>query len=454
MRLPLALLLGLLVALPFLSAHPLVLIAVYGLAFGPYAWLLSRMDASWSWMPLVLTAVTARVFLSFWEPVLSDDIFRYVWEGRVSLAGFNPFAYAPSSEVLASLRDARIWPQVNHPEIPTIYPPIAQAVFTLNALWDGGTTSLRWLFLGIELGLCALIFRILSAHMRVVFLVVYALNPLVIVEVAWSGHLDVIAYLSLCAAMLLWQQNPHSSTRLSLGVGTLLGLSIGAKFLGVMGLGLMVLSPTVHRLKSRVVIALVAVLVVGLSYIPFVDAGKDLFAGFGTYAASWQSNDSVFRAIYVGVEESLKHNGHKRIFQIAGQGLASDQIAATTGKFVAVVVMALVFGFVVQVLRRPLYGFLVLMLTLLVMAPTVHPWYVAWLVPFAALCWDDEFDGAMASAAVLWSATCILAYLAWWSYISHGPWKVPDWAVAVQLVGVVGAMGFKNRFKGLNRRAM
>lgn len=452
MRLSLALLLGLLLALPFLSASPVALITVYMMAFAPYVWILSRADVSESWAPLVITAIIARLYFCVWEPVLSDDIYRYVWEGRVSLAGFNPFAHAPSSEVLAALRDAQIWPRVNHPEIPTIYPPIAQGIFALNALWDGGTTSLRMVFLAIEAGLCFVVVRALSSRLRFVFLSVYALNPLVIVEVAWSGHLDVIAYLSLCAAMLLWQRNPDLTLRLSASVGMLLGLSIGAKFLGVMGLGAMALSPTPHRWYTRAVIVVVAVMIVIVSYGPFADAGKDLLSGFGTYAASWQSNDSVFRAIYVGVEESLKRDGEKRIFQIAGQSLASDQLAATTGKAVAVLVMVVVFGFVVQVLRRPLYGFLVLMLTLLVMAPTVHPWYVAWLVPFAAVCWDDEPDGATSRAAVAWSASCILAYLAWWSTINEGPWRVPTWAVVVQLVSVFGAIWSRKRYLTLNRR--
>ena len=82
--------------------------------------------------PLWLVAVFGLLFRATLlpaSPTLSDDIYRYVWDGRVQAAGINPYRYAPASEALAHLRDGTIYPGVNHREIPTIYPPAAQALF-------------------------------------------------------------------------------------------------------------------------------------------------------------------------------------------------------------------------------------------------------------------------------------------------------------------------------------
>jgi len=426
-------------ALPFLAASPAALISVYMLAFIPYA---VALRAPVDIRIVIGLALVLRVFLSVFEPVLSDDLYRYVWEGRVSLAGLNPFSLAPSDVALTHLRDAWIWPSVNHPEIPTIYPPVSQGIFALNAIWEGGTTSMRLIFVVMELGLLALATRWLEPSERNFLLPAYLLNPLIIVELGWSGHLDVVAYMSLFVALLIWQRG--AGLRWTLAAGLMLGLSISTKFLGVMALGLMLLSPGPRALKDRVILGALSVCLVAASYLPFLSAGADLFSGFGTYAASWRSNDMVFRLVYVATEFGLQiGHSEKLVFDVFGGSLASDQVAATAGKGIAVLVLAIVFGYSVVVVRDAMYGFLLLMLTLLIMAPTVHPWYVAWLIPFAALMAQDR--RAIFLSSFFWSGTVVLAYTAWHSYHGGGPWVVPDWAVALQALSLVLGFGLVGR---------
>src|SRR5689334_4625690 len=78
-------------------------------------------------LALALGAV-AGLALVLAPPVLSDDVWRYLWDGRVLRAGISPYAHAPDHPSLAFLRDAG-WRRVNNPEIPTIYPPVAQILF-------------------------------------------------------------------------------------------------------------------------------------------------------------------------------------------------------------------------------------------------------------------------------------------------------------------------------------
>ncbi len=68
----------------------------------------------------------------FAPPTLSDDIYRYLWDGRVQMAGINPYNYPPNDANLAHLK-TEDWEGINHKHIRTIYPPLAQTIFAVGA---------------------------------------------------------------------------------------------------------------------------------------------------------------------------------------------------------------------------------------------------------------------------------------------------------------------------------
>src|SRR5215510_7148543 len=97
---------------------------------------------------VILVAIALRGALWPVVPSLSDDIYRYLWEGRVALAGHDPYALPPSDERLASLRDPVIYPRINHPELSTIYPPLGVAQFALvAAVWPSVAGMKAWVIL-------------------------------------------------------------------------------------------------------------------------------------------------------------------------------------------------------------------------------------------------------------------------------------------------------------------
>ncbi|MEM1347288.1 MAG: hypothetical protein AAGI01_01945, partial [Myxococcota bacterium] len=98
-------------------------------------------------------------------------------------------------------------------------------------------------------------------------------------------------------------------------------------------------------------------------------------------------------------------------------------------KLTAALVMGLTLLWALVVTRAPLPGALLLLGVLYVVAPTVHPWYVAWLVPLAAL--------ARSRAGLVFSFTVLLGYWAWWSHRAGGPWLVPAWVAAVEFGAVL-----------------
>ena len=103
-----------------------------------------------------------RAYVLLFDPLLSSDIYRYVWGGRVQAAGINPYRYFPAHEALAFLRDGRIFPHINRADFAvTIYPPVAQFFF-LIVTWIGeSVTIMRLALLGCESVTVALIMLLL-----------------------------------------------------------------------------------------------------------------------------------------------------------------------------------------------------------------------------------------------------------------------------------------------------
>ncbi|HNH49157.1 MAG TPA: hypothetical protein PKY30_19080, partial [Myxococcota bacterium] len=130
---------------------------------------------------LVAATVLVRLPLLWAPPSLSDDLYRYLWEGQVWRAGLNPFVHAPNAPELAFLRDA-LWEKVNHREISSIYPPLAQLSFL--ALSPFGVFGWK-LGMGLaDVGTAWLLFR-----RRPEAGSLWALLPLPVLEAAGSGHL-------------------------------------------------------------------------------------------------------------------------------------------------------------------------------------------------------------------------------------------------------------------------
>jgi alpha-1,6-mannosyltransferase len=142
-----------------------------------------------------------RAYVLAFDPLLSSDIYRYVWDGRVQAAGINPYRYVPAAEALAFLRDGTIFPHINRAESAvTIYPPVAQFFFLIVTRISESVTTMRLALLGCEAVTVALIILLLRRMNRPVSRVVaYFWHPLPLWEIANSGHVDAL----MVALMLL-----------------------------------------------------------------------------------------------------------------------------------------------------------------------------------------------------------------------------------------------------------
>lgn len=366
-------------------------------------------------LPLILvTGLAIRAPLVVKPPLLSDDVYRYLWDGRVADAGINPFRHAPADTALAALRDAA-WPKINHPELVTIYPPAAQLVFRAAAGLHLGVTGFKALLVLFDLALALLIAataaRAPAERWR---LLLYWWHPLPIVEFAGSGHSDVLGMVALVGAFLLAERGEAGRLRgwaAGAATGALAAVSALVKFLALPA------APFLFARRLSVGAAALAAFAVtaALFYAPYVAPGVSVLGSLPTYAAKWRANDVLFGLVL-------------------RPGTAMDQDARLTHAktIVAGILAVILLLLMVTRARRPLAIATALGAAVL-LSPTVHPWYMVWLLPFLA--W--RFSAAWLAATL----TIFVAYHPLPAWAAGGGWheSMPLKVAALLPVLLLGA---------------
>jgi hypothetical protein len=150
------------------------------------------------------TAVLLRLIALAAPVFLSDDINRYIWDGRVQAAGINPYRYIPTDRELEPLRDRLIFPNINRNNYaPTIYPPVAQMLFLAASRFGETALAVKLVFVTIEVvGIGSLLFILRAAGRPLEHILLYAWHPLPVWEIAGSGHVDaaVVTFTALALA--------------------------------------------------------------------------------------------------------------------------------------------------------------------------------------------------------------------------------------------------------------
>src|ERR1700733_6621162 len=187
---------------------------------------LNRPVDRWTFVIILVCAAGCRLVCLFSPPFLSTDIFRYVWDGRVQAASINPYRYIPADPHLAFLRDLDIYPHINRRNYAhTVYPPGAQMLFLLITRIG---TSVRWMktgMVGLEaLTVWALVKLLTALGLRREQVLIYAWHPLLLWEVASSGHVDGAALPLIALALLFYVRHKPAATGIALAAATLVKL--------------------------------------------------------------------------------------------------------------------------------------------------------------------------------------------------------------------------------------
>jgi hypothetical protein len=340
--------------------------------------------------PLIILCLAICFRLCMWvsPPSLSDDIYRYLWEGKLVAAGINPFVHAPSDPSLAHLQDSAVYPRINHNEYPAIYPPLNQFIFALSTIIRPTISAMNMTFLLFDLltmGLLILILR--ERQLPLSRIIIYAWNPLVIMEFAGSGHLDSAGIFFLMLALYLFTRKRSWSPALALALSFLI------KFIPLIFLPFLL----ARRKASTLSIFACTVL---LLYLPFVDAGKKLFESLLAYSAHWVFNASLYELILCS-------------------GLSSLTARGISALALLLLVIMLFFHYARKnndEQRETIYyvGF-VSVGCFLLLSPTLHPWYLCWIVPFLVI-----FPNR---AWIYFTGSVFLSYMILKGYVETGVWQ-------------------------------
>jgi hypothetical protein len=162
-----------------------------------------------------LTAVAARILLFWQEP--GDDIYRYIWEGKLLLENVNPYLHPPDAPSLTAFRDT-IWDLVQHKRFSAIYPPLAEWSFAALAVFSPSVLFFKVAFAAADLLTGGLLWMRYGGQAALLYL----WNPLVVYAFAGGGHYDSFFILTLVLGWLAWEKG--MATRAILWIGTAVAL--------------------------------------------------------------------------------------------------------------------------------------------------------------------------------------------------------------------------------------
>jgi hypothetical protein len=347
---------------------------------------------------LVLAAVWHVEFLRL-PPGADDDIHRYVWDGRLQRLGYNPYIVVPSDPGVKWLHTPETR-DMNNPDLPSPYPAGAQLFFRAVTAIQESTFALKVAFVVCEFAIVFVLLDLLRGArqrqgQRAHLVLAFAWNPLLAIEVAGSGHVDIVGALFLVVSAAALVRRWRATAAVALG------LAIAVKFLPV------VLLPLYWK-RVRIRDVALAAAVVGLLYVPFLDRsffnhGRIPIGSLGTYVQNFRFNGPVFAALAHVVPPQL----------LVGLAVLVGLLTATWHR-----------------IRRTTTEvspdlFAWPMAACLFCAPVVFPWYLLWLLPF--------LTSASTLLIILWTVSIIPTYVQWHLRALGRPWgALPGWVMLLE----------------------
>ncbi len=338
-------------------------------------------------------AVVLRLAAVSHKAPLSDDLYRYAWDGVVQSSGTDPYRYPPDAQQLRGLRDPWLWPPdqadrprktlLNRPGVRTIYPPVAEGWFwlehqvvPLSARDEGYQLAGLVLDAGVVAALLALLRR---AGRDPRWVAVYALAPLAVLEAVQNAHVDVLAVLLVLGAVAAGARKPV------LSAAALAGAALVKIYPGLL-LVLLLRRPGRPLAVRRVLqVGTVAAGLAVLAYLPHVLAVGPQVVGY-----------------LPGYLREEQYGNGTRYLLVSLLGLSGGPATAAVG-------LALT-ALVVHLLRTPLSlpGAAVrLLVGVLLLATPVQPWYALLLLALVVLSGDWWAVPLAAAAYPLFFATIL-----------------------------------------------
>lgn len=392
--------------------------SIYTLAFAAYAWLIFK-PSSISLKQGLLLAFIARIASLFFEPLLSDDYYRFIWDGMLMHEGVHPMAYTPSYLMqhpgIATVNEF-LFSQLNSQNYFSVYPPVAQWIFRLsyeiNGMHIGGhIVFYKVLLITTDVVISYLLYQLLLLKKQPTQgVLLYALNPLILLEFTGNLHMDGIMIAGLLGAVYL------SDKKSILWSSILMAFSVLSKMLT---LTLIPFMPRGLYWKKMILFSTISF---SLSILIF-------YASFGSHTG-WMGS---IRLWFVSFEfnASVYYLARELGYVVTGYNTIEK-----TGPVLAVITLCGIGLYWLRYIWKQRPDWSTAMLFVLTfyffMATTIHPWYLASLLCLGIL--------SMRIYPIVWTFLVFLSYshymdggfqenyfLIAMEYILLGAWILWEW---------------------------
>ncbi len=245
---------------------------------------------------LVAAGILVRLLFILSQPIGSDDVYRYMWDGKIQDAGINPYLYKPVDEKLNSLHSEILPSKMNFQNMKTIYFPLSQWLFYIGYKVSGESVwAYKLLLLLSELLTIFLLYKILlKLKTNTKYFLLYVLAPLPIIQFALDAHLDGFGLPLLLAFIYFYLKDRKILSAI------FLGLSFSIKPVGVLILPVLLLQE--KKISKKLLMVTVPFVAFGLQFLPYIFTTNP-FEAFIIYTRNWFYNGLVFNLL-----NSIIHN--------------------------------------------------------------------------------------------------------------------------------------------------
>lgn len=346
---------------------------------------------------LIAIGILFRIILFPIGPIASDDVYRYLWDGKVQANGINPYTYAPTDEALKHLHSELLPAKVNFQHLKTIYPPFSQWMFLIAYLIAGESVlGIKLLLLVSEVLTIVLIFLSLkNFKINEKYSLIYALSPLPILQFFIDAHLDGFGITLLALFFYFISKNKLLYAYFTLG------FSIAAKLITIMIYPFLLKGRSIRNFLSVIIVPIVTV---ALLYLPYSINGFP-FESLFIFAQKWYSNGAIFTLF---------------------QKIFSDNFIARLISLSLFFVSFVWLYFSEKSFKEKIYQIFVLFF---IFSPVVHPWYLSWVALLTAL--NFRWSG------VVFISTISIANIYAMNYILLNKWEMSNWFLLLEYLPVI-----------------
>jgi hypothetical protein len=420
---------------PFRIGRIEAFFGLFGVTFICYAlatWLILRFvqPSRWALGTIFIFAVLFNAPLLLSPPSLSDDMYRYIWDGRVQANGINPYRYPSNAPELIGLRDPAIWGRMNRIGANTIYPPGAQIVFA--GLWRivGDSVIGFKLFMALSVLVCGglLTYLLQTFGERPERVLIFLWSPLVIFEVAEAGHVDALYLPLIVGAMLVRAIAPpdHVSVRHEAVIGFLLGVATLMKlYPAILLVPLWSVRDASGRRRWRLVLPITMLATVAAGYALYISPGVDTLGFLPQYTREF-FNIGPLPMLLINWAQSYQID-----FWKPAMILVPTLVALVSLWFVI---------FPARSAREAVMRCVWPISIYLIISHNLFSWYVLWMLPLVALdLKSGRWLGFQLNGALVWWLFSGLVALSYTLYITG--W-VHEWAISAQFIPLYALLGF------------